>query len=112
MRQTPSQDEQRRGFQGLPGCWALLVLGSTLVLAFEVPLPPPVYSGFCSICSLPLQPPAGRLVALREWGVFGAVAAALHALARLWLARAGWSLCGGQRGYPVMCRRGTGASAS
>src|SRR6266511_278017 len=46
MRQTPSQDEQRRGFQGLPGCWALLVLGSTLVLAFEVPLPPPVYSGF------------------------------------------------------------------
>ena len=36
MRQTPSQDEQRRGFQGLPGCWALLVLGSTLVLAFEV----------------------------------------------------------------------------
>jgi hypothetical protein len=55
MRQTPSQDERRRGFQGLPGCWALLVLGSTLVLAFEVPLPPPVYSGFCSICSLPWQ---------------------------------------------------------
>jgi hypothetical protein len=37
MQQTLSPDQERRGLQGLSGCWTLLVLGSTLVLALEIP---------------------------------------------------------------------------
>ncbi len=89
MRQTSSQDQERRGFQGLSGCWVLLVLGSTFVLAFEVP------------ARLTLGYPARGLLREVDWVITGVLSV------DMWLA---WFHPHGVRGRGIGSLRGPASS--